>query len=180
VKQKVISPVTVKKYLDYLCDAFLIDNALRYDIRGRKYINTPLKYYFTDVGLRNARLNFRQLEETHTMENIIFNELKIRGYNVDVGLVICNEKNAYGNSVKKQLEVDFVCNKGSRRCYIQSAFAIPDREKLEQEEGSLIRISDSFKKIIIAKNTISPRFTESGTLIINIFDFLLNENSLEY
>ena len=178
VKQKVISPVTVKKYLDYLCDAFLIDNALRYDIRGRKYINTPLKYYFTDVGLRNARLNFRQLEETHTMENIIFNELKIRGYNVDVGLVICNEKNAYGNSVKKQLEVDFVCNKGSRRCYIQSAFAIPDREKLEQEEGSLIRISDSFKKIIIAKNTISPRFTESGTLIINIFDFLLNENSL--
>ena len=180
VKQKVISPVTVKKYLDYLCDAFLIDNALRYDIRGRKYINTPLKYYFTDVGLRNARLNFRQLEETHTMENIIFNELKIRGYNVDVGLVICNEKNAYGNSVKKQLEIDFVCNKGSRRCYIQSAFAIPDREKLEQEEGSLIRISDSFKKIIIAKNTISPRFTESGTLIINIFDFLLNENSLEY
>ena len=180
VKQKVISPVTVKKYLDYLCDAFLIDNALRYDIRGRKYINTPLKYYFTDVGLRNARLNFRQLEETHTMENIIFNELKIRGYNVDVGLVICNEKNAYGNSVKKQLEVDFVCNKGSRRCYIQSAFAIPDREKLEQEDGSLIRISDSFKKIIIAKNTISPRFTESVTLIINIFDFLLNENSLEY
>ena len=180
VKQKGISPVTVKKYLDYLCDAFLIDNALRYDIRDRKYINTPLKYYFTDVGLRNARLNFRQLEETHTMENIIFNELKIRGYNVDVGLVICNEKNAYGNSVKKQLEVDFVCNKGSRRCYIQSAFAIPDREKLEQEEGSLIRISDSFKKIIIAKNTISPRFTESGTLIMNIFDFLLNENSLEY
>jgi len=180
VKQKVISPVTVKKYLDYLCDAFLIDNALRYDIRGRKYINTPLKYYFTDVGLRNARLNFRQLEETHTMENIIFNELKIRGYNVDVGLVICNEKNAYGNSVKKQLEVDFVCNKGSRRCYIQSAFAIPDREKLEQEEGSLIRISDSFKKIIIAKDSISPRFTEAGTLIINIFDYLLNDNSLEY
>ena len=179
VKQKVISPVTVKKYLDYLCDAFLIDNALRYDIRGRKYINTPLKYYFTDVGLRNARLNFRQLEETHTMENIIFNELKIRGYNVDVGLVICNEKNAYGNSVKKQLEVDFVCNKGSRRCYIQSAFAIPDREKLEQEEGSLIRISDSFKKIIIVKDAPAPWYTEDGILVMSIFDFLLNLSSLD-
>lgn len=180
VKQKAISPITVKKYLDALCDAFLIDKALRYDIKGKKYINTPLKYYFTDMGLRNARLNFRQLEETHTMENIIFNELKIRSYNVDIGLVICNERNAGGNTVRKHLEVDFVCNKGSKRCYIQSAFAVPNQEKLEQEEGSLRRISDSFKKIIIAKDATSPRFTESGTLIMNIFDFLLNENSLDF
>ena len=180
MKRKVISPVTVKKYLDYLCDAFLIDKAQRYDIKGKKYINTPLKYYFTDIGLRNARLNFRQLEDNHTMENIIFNELKIRGYNVDVGLVTCTEKNSKGHAVRKQLEVDFVCNKGSKRCYIQSTFAIPDREKLGQEEGSLVRIPDSFKKIIIAKDAASQRFTESGTLILNIFDFLLNENSLEF
>ena len=180
VKKKTVSNTTVKNYIEYLCDSFLIDGAIRYDIKGKKYIDTPIKYYFTDMGLRNARLNFRQLEETHTMENIIFNELKIRSYNVDIGLVICNERNAGGNTVRKHLEVDFVCNKGSKRCYIQSAFAVPNQEKLEQEEGSLRRIPDSFKKIIIAKDATSPRFTESGTLIMNIFDFLLNENSLDF
>lgn len=180
VKRKTISPVTVKKYLDYLCDAFLIDKAMRYDIRGKKYINTPLKYYFADIGLRNARLNFRQLEETHTMENIIYNELRIRGYNVDVGLVVSAEKNKNGSSVKKQLEVDFVCNKGPKRCYIQSAYAIPDREKLRQKESAFGKIPDSFKKIIVARDTVSPWYTDAGTLVMNVFDFLLNENSLDF
>lgn len=180
VKGKAISPVTVKKYLDYLCDAFLIDSAMRYDIRGKKYINTPLKYYFTDVGLRNARLNFRQLEETHTMENIIYNELRIRDYNVDVGLVPGTEQNKKGVSVRKQLEVDFVCNKGSKRCYIQAAYAIPDREKLRQEERAFIKIPDSFKKVIVARDTLSPWYTDAGTLVMNIFDFLLNPGSLDF
>ena len=153
---------------------------MRYDIRGKKYINTPLKYYFTDVGLRNARLNFRQLEETHTMENIIYNELRIRDYNVDVGLVAGTEQNKKGVSVRKQLEVDFVCNKGSKRCYIQAAYAIPDREKLRQEERAFIKIPDSFKKVIVARNTLSPWYTDAGTLVMNIFDFLLNPGSLDF
>ena len=143
-KNKVIRSATIKNYLDYLCDAFVVNKASRYDIKGRKYIDTPQKYYFTDIGLRNARINFRQIEENHTMENIIFNELVNRDLNVDVGLVnvVQNDKN--GNPIRKQLEVDFVCNKGSKRYYVQSAFAIPDSEKMAQESNSLLRIDDSF------------------------------------
>lgn len=178
VKRKAISPVTIKKYIDCLCDAFLLDSAMRYDIKGKKYIDTPSKYYFTDMGLRNARLNFRQLEETHAMENILFNELKLRGYNVDIGTVLRNEKNAAGESVRKFLEIDFVCNKGSERCYIQSAYAIPDEINLEQEQRSLLLTGDSFKKIIVTKDAIAPWYNEAGVLIIGLFDFLLNPDSL--
>ena len=179
VKQKKISGSTIKRYLDYLCDSFLIDKAIRYDVRGKKYIDTPVKYYFTDMGLRNARLNFRQLEETHSMENMIFNELKIRGFNVDVGVIVQHDTNEKGNSIRKQLEIDFVCNKGSKRYYIQSAYAIPDQAKMEQEQRSLMLTGDFFKRIIITKDTPAPYYNESGVLIMNIYDFLLNENSLE-
>ena len=144
VKNKTISKETIIKYIDYLKDSFLIDSAIRYDIKGKKYINTPSKYYFTDLGLRNARLNFRQVEETHAMENIIFNELKVRGYNVDVGVVVMNEVDKNGKKIRKQLEVDFVCNKGSKRFYIQSAYALPDKEKMEQEQRSLVNTGDGF------------------------------------
>lgn len=174
-KGKSISVNTIKSYLDYLCDAFVVSRAVRYDIKGRKYIDSPQKYYFTDVGLRNARINFRQLEENHTMENVIFNELLARGYGVDVGLV-----NATGSDgKKKQLEVDFVCNKGSKRYYVQSAFAIPDEAKMRQESNSLLRIGDTFKKIIVVKDTPAPWYTEEGILVIGIHDFLLTENSLD-
>ena len=179
VKKKKISSSTIKRYIDYLCDAFLIDRALRYDVRGKKYIDTPVKYYFTDLGLRNARLNFRQLEETHTMENVIFNELKLRGFNVDVGVVTQCSKNEKGNCVRKQLEIDFVCNKGSKRYYIQSAYALPNAAKLEQEQRSLTLTGDFFKRIILTKDTPAPYYTENGILIMGIYDFLLNENSLE-
>lgn len=135
VKQKTISNTTIKRYIDYFCDSFLIDSAVRYDIKGKKYINTPVKYYFTDLGLCNARLNFRQLEEMHAMENIIFNELKIRGFNVDV--ITLNKTNEKGHGIRKRLELDFVCNKGSRRYYIQLAYAIPDRAKMERERRLL-------------------------------------------
>lgn len=179
-KNKVISSATIKNYLDYLCDAFVVNKASRYDIKGRKYIDTPQKYYFTDIGLRNARINFRQIEENHTMENIIFNELVNRDLNVDVGLVnvVQNDKN--GNPIRrKQLEVDFVCNKGSKRYYVQSAFAIPDSEKMAQESNSLLRIDDSFKKIIVVKDTPAPWYTEKGILVIGIYDFLLRADSLD-
>ena len=178
-KNKVISSATIKNYLDYLCDAFVVNKASRYDIKGRKYIDTPQKYYFTDIGLRNARINFRQIEENHTMENIIFNELVNRDLNVDVGLVnvVQNDKN--GKPIRKQLEVDFVCNKGSKRYYVQSAFAIPDSEKMAQESNSLLRIDDSFKKIIVVKDTPAPWYTEKGILVIGIYDFLLRADSLD-
>ena len=179
VKQKTISKTTITKYIDYLQDAFLIDSAMRYDIKGKKYINTPVKYYFTDIGLRNARLNFRQLEETHTMENIIFNELRIRGFNVDVGVVVVNSTDKDGASIRKQLEIDFVCNKGSKRFYIQSAYAIPNQGKMEQEQRSLMLTGDGFKKIIITKDAPAPHYNDSGVLIMSIFDFLLNPASLE-
>lgn len=179
VKNKKISSNTIRRYLDYLCDSFLIDTALRYDVRGKKYIDTPLKYYFTDMGLRNARLNFRQLEETHSMENILFNELKIRGFNVDVGVIIQHEPNENGNSVRKQLEIDFVCNKGSRRYYIQSAYAIPDQAKLEQEQRSLMLTGDFFKRMIVTKDTPAPHYNDDGVLLMSVYDFLLDENSLE-
>ncbi len=178
VKKKKISYTTIKRYMDYLCDSFLIDSAIRYDIKGRKYIDTPMKYYFTDMGLRNARLNFRQIEETHSMENIIFNELKMRGFNVDVGVVTQHVTNEKGDSIRKQLEIDFVCNKGSKRYYIQSAYAIPDQAKMEQEQRSLMLTGDFFKRLIITKDTPAPYYNESGMLIMNIYDFLLDENSL--
>ena len=179
IKNKKISSATIRKYIDYLCDSFLIDSAVRYDVKGKKYIDTPVKYYFTDMGLRNARLNFRQLEETHSMENIIFNELKIRGFNVDVGVIMQYETNEKGNSVRKQLEIDFVCNKGSKRYYIQSAYAIPDQAKMEQEQRSLMLTGDFFKRIIITKDTPAPYYNENGVLIMSVYDFLLNENSLD-
>ena len=179
VKQKVISNTTIQKYIGYLCDSFLIDSAIRYDIKGKKYIDTPVKYYFTDLGLRNARLNFRQLEETHAMENIIFNELKIRGFNVDVGVITQHASNEKGHGVRKQLEVDFVCNKGYKRYYIQSAYAIPDQVKMEQEQRSLMMIGDSFKKIIITKDAPAPYYNEDGVLVMSVYDFLLDARSLD-
>ena len=178
VKNKKISSSTIKKYIHYLCDSFLIDSAVRYDVKGKKYIDTPVKYYFTDMGLRNARLNFRQLEETHSMENIIFNELKIRGFNVDVGVIIQYDTNEKGNSIRKQLEIDFVCNQGSKRYYIQSAYAIPDQAKMEQEQRSLMLTGDFFKRIIITRDTPAPHYNENGVLLMSVYDFLLNENSL--
>ena len=178
-KNKVISSNTVKSYLDYLCDAYVVSRATRYDIKGKKYIDTPQKYYFSDVGIRNACINFRQLEENHTMENIIYNELIARNFNVDVGIITATGKDNDGKSVRKQLEVDFVCNKGSKRYYIQSAFSIPDREKMEQESNSLLRIDDSFKKIIVVKDLPVPTYTEDGILVISVYDFLLNSNSLD-
>lgn len=180
VKKKKISNSTIKRYIDYLCDSFLIDSAIRYDVKGRKYIDTPVKYYFTDMGLRNARLNFRQIEETHSMENIIFNELKMRGFNVDVGVIMQYDTNEKGASIRKQLEIDFVCNQGSKRYYIQSAYAIPDQAKMEQEQRSLMLTGDFFKRMIITKDTPAPYYNEEGVLIMNVYDFLLNENSLNF
>lgn len=180
VKKKKISNSTIKRYIDYLCDSFLIDSAIRYDVKGKKYIDTPVKYYFTDMGLRNARLNFRQIEETHSIENIIFNELKMRGFNVDVGVIMQHETNEKGSNIRKQLEIDFVCNLGSKRYYIQSAYAIPDQAKMEQEQRSLMLTGDFFKRIIITKDTPAPYYNESGVLIMSVYDFLLNENSLAF
>ncbi len=179
VKNKTITKPTIIKYIDYLCDSFLIDKAIRYDIKGKKYIDTPSKYYFTDLGLRNARLNFRQIEETHAIENIIFNELKVRGFNVDIGVVVVNETDKNGKKIRKQLEIDFVCNKGSKRYYIQSAFAVSDIGKMQQEQRSLINTGDGFKKIIITKDFLAPLYNEEGVLVMNVFDFLLNQDSLD-
>lgn len=180
VKQINIKSETLKDYLDYFIDSFLIEKALRYDIKGKKYINTPSKYYFTDIGLRNARLNFRQVEETHLMENIVYNELKRRGYNVDVGVVEYYSKNENNKSVLNASEVDFVCNLIDRRYYIQVAYSIPTKEKLEQEQNSLLRIDDSFKKIIIVKDLIRSHYTDEGIYLLNLFDFLLDFDSLNY
>ena len=174
-----VSDKTIGTYIGYLLDAFFISKAERYDIKGKRYIASPFKYYFTDVGLRNAQLNFRQQEENHIMENIIYNELLVRGFNVDVGVVEHAEKNKEGKVVRKRLEVDFVCNRGSLRYYIQSAFAIPDREKMEQEQNSLIRIDDSFKKIIVVKDRIKLWRNEKGIVVMGIMDFLLNPDSLD-
>ncbi len=178
-KNKTISQNTIKSYLDYLCDAFVVSKAARYNIKGRKYIGTAQKYYFSDIGLRNARINFRQVEENHTMENIIFNELTARGFNVDVGIVTLSQKDKNGNLMRKQLEVDFVCNKGSKRYYVQSAFAIPDSKKMQQESNPLLRIDDSFKKIIVVKDVPAPGYTEDGILVISVYDFLLNADSMD-
>ena len=174
-----VTDKTVSSYIEYLLDAFLIRKTSRYDIKGRKYINSPFKYYFSDIGLRNARLNFRQQEQTHIMENIIYNELVMRGFNVDVGIIEHVVRTENNKRESKQLEVDFVCNKGNQRYYIQSAFSIPDAEKLAQEQASLDRIDDSFKKIIITQDRTKLWRNEKGYIIINLLDFLLLENSLE-
>lgn len=178
VKRRDISYDTIKNYLDMLQDAFVIEKAVRYDIKGKRYIDTPSKYYFEDLGLRNARINFRQAEQTHLMENLIYNELRIRGLSVDVGEVVVNTKDENGISRRKNLEVDFVCNRGFRRCYIQSALALPTTEKMEQECASLRRISDSFQKIVIVGGLAPTYQTDDGILILNIFDFLLDEKSV--
>lgn len=180
VKQVSIHPDTLKNYLDYFVDSFLIEQAKRYNIKGKKYINTPSKYYFTDIGLRNARLNFRQSEETHAMENIVYNELKIRGFNVDVGIVDYYSSDDNQKSILKQAEVDFVCNMSDKCYYIQVALSLPSQEKLEQEQNSLIRITDSFKKIIIVKDISRSHYNEDGIYLMSLFDFLLNPDSLSF
>lgn len=179
IGRKKVAPATIKQYLDYLVDAFLISRAERYDVKGRRYISTPSKYYFVDMGLRNARLNFRQIEETHIMENVIYNELLYRGYSVDVGVVETREQNEEGNSVRRQTEIDFVCNQGSQRYYIQSAFALPTEEKRRQEYRPLYNVQDSFKKFVIVKDDILPRRDDNGIVTLGLRHFLLNENSLE-
>lgn len=168
-----IGAPTLKSYIDYFCDAFLVEQVNRYDVKGKRYIGTPLKYYFSDLGLRNALLNFRQVEKTHLMENLIYNELRGRGYNVDVGVVPYNGKNAQGVSFRKQLEVDFVCNKGSQRLYVQSALALPTQEKIDQETKSLRRINDGFQKMVVVGDHTIGSHDESGILFINIYDFLM-------
>lgn len=178
VKKSKITANTVKKYLDYFEDSFLIESAQRYDIKGKAYIETPKKYYFSDLGLRNARINFRQFEQTHAMENIIYNELRMRGYSVDVGVVTIAE-NKGGKVIRKQLEVDFVCNLGSARYYIQSAYSLPDEEKLLQETKPFRKIDDSFKKILVTKDIVPKHYDEHGILTLNIYDFLLDPASIE-
>lgn len=173
VKKTKIDDATISVYLGYFAEAYLLRRVQQYDIKGRKYINTPQKYYLTDVGLRNAQLNFRQQEETHLMENVIYNELCIRGFNVDVGVVEYNYKDEEGKSKRSKLEVDFVVNRGNRRCYIQSAFAIPDEEKRQQETNSLRRINDSYRKIVIVREHIVPWFDENGIYYIGLEDFCL-------
>lgn len=171
---------TVSSYISYLEDAFLIEMAERYDVKGKKYIGSTKKFYFTDVGLRNARLNFRQQEPSHILENIIYNELLVRGFNVDVGVVEKHIKDSDGKQKNVHLEIDFVCNKGSLRYYIQSVYSVPDEAKMNQETASLDRISDSFKKIIVTQDNIKPWHTQKGYLVINILDFLLDEKSMEF
>lgn len=176
--QSGISQNTIRQYIEYLKEAYLINEAIRYDVKGRKYIGSPLKYYFEDVGLRNARLGFRQVEETHLMENVIYNELICRGYNVDVGIVPIRE-NVDGKFIRKQLEIDFVANVGSKRYYIQSAFSIPDEAKARQEKASLDNVGDSFKKIVIVKDVAKVTRDEKGITTMCLYDFLLKEDSLE-
>lgn len=179
VIQSNISANTIRQYIEYLEDAFVINKANRYNVKGRKYIGTPLKYYFEDVGLRNARLGFRQVEETHIMENVIYNELRSRGYSVDVGVVEKRGRNEEGKEERTYLEIDFIANLGSKRYYIQSAFSMPTEEKRIQEKASLINIGDSFKKIIIVKDVVNVTRDEDGITTMSIYDFLLKENSLE-
>ena len=170
-----ISPATLKSYISYCSDAFLIEEANRYDVKGRKYIGTPMKYYFSDLGLRNALLNFRQVEKTHLMENAIYSELRRQGFNVDVGVVTVNGKDENGSSYRKQLEVDFVCNKGSRRCYIQSALSLPSQEKIDQETNSLRRLDDGFERIVIVGDHMSSNHDDNGILFMSIYDFMTKE-----
>ena len=179
IKNANITNKTISNYLSYLLESFLVNKAIRYDIKGKKYINTLSKYYFTDIGLRNAVLNMRQQEETHIMENIIYNELITRGYSVDIGMVEIKKQDKDGKWIRIQLEIDFIANLGSKKYYVQSALSIPDREKEIQETRSLNNINDSFKKIIVVKDHIMPRRNEEGILTIGLFDFLLKEDSLD-
>jgi uncharacterized protein len=178
-KNSVIAYDTVKDYIDYLCDSFLVEKSTRYNIKGRYYINSPYKYYFMDLGLRNARLNFRQFEKNHLMENLVYNEMRVRGFNVDVGIVPLIRRDANGRMQRSSLEVDFVCNLGSQRYYIQAAYRIPSDEKSQQESASLLNIDDSFKKIIVVGEECPIMRSEQGITTISIYDFLLNEHSLE-
>ena len=177
-KRMRITRDTVASYLQYMQDAFLIEKAQRYDVRGRHYIGTPMKYYFVDVGLRNARLNFRQNDYGHIMENVIYNELRMRGMSVDVGMVEVNCKED-GKSKRKQFEVDFVCNRGSQRYYIQSAYVLYDEEKRQQETKSLRHITDSFKNILVQKDSILPYYDDNGFLNLGLFDFLTDETAID-
>lgn len=178
-KHVTLDPETIKSYLEYICDSFLVEKAMRYDVKGKKYINTPYKYYFSDLGLRNARINFRQDEKTHLMENVIFNELVSRGFNVDIGVVPIVFTDDTGKQKRTQLEIDFVCNQGSRRYYVQSAFRMDSDEKREQEQASLLKVNDSFKKIIVIGEDAIVHRNEQGITTMSIYDFLLNPNSLE-
>lgn len=175
-----ITATTITKYIEYLEDAFLIEKASRYDIKGKSYIGTPMKYYFMDMGLRNSRISFRQMEITHSMENVIYNELRMRGFRVDVGNISIVEPGKDGKPVKKQLEVDFICNKGSKKYYIQSAYMLGTEEKMAQEIRPFLKINDSFKKIIITSDTPKPFYTEEGILLMNVYDFLMMPDSLEF
>lgn len=177
-RQNNLSAVTIKKYLDIICESFLMEKAERYDVKGRKYINTPYKYYFVDPGLRNARMNFRQPDFSHIMENVIYNELRVRGFNVDVGVVPVT-KMENGKQLRKQYEIDFVCNLGSQRYYIQAAYRMESDAKIAQEKASLRNVNDSFKKIVIVGEHTPVVRDESGITTISIYDFLLNENSLD-
>lgn len=179
VRHENISNKTVGNYLEYICDAFMAEKVARYDVKGKKYIDSPYKYYFVDTGLRNARLNFRQKEPTHLMENIIYNELRVRGYNVDVGVVRVVSRDADLRQSRSQLEIDFVCNLDSKKYYIQSAYRLPNEEKIKQEEASLRKVDDSFKKIIILGEDILVHRNEEGITTMGIYDFLLNPNSLD-
>ncbi len=179
VEKKTVSATTIKKYLDYFENSFLIDSAMRYDVKGKSYIGTPVKYYFSDPGLRNVQINFRQFEPNHIMENIIFNELKMRGFNVDIGVVPIMGKNAKGKAARKHLEIDFICNRGSNKYYIQSAYYIPDAEKRNQETRPLTKIKDTFKKIIVTKDSIAGYYDDMGIYTTSIYDFLLDPNILE-
>lgn len=179
IRHENINNKTTNNYLEYICDSFLMERVARYDVKGKRYIESPYKYYFVDLGLRNARVNFRQLEKTHMMENIIYNELRVRGFNVDVGIVPVLKRDENGKMIRSHLEIDFVCNQGSRRYYIQSAYRMPTEEKVEQEEASLRKVDDSFKKIVILGEDILVRRNEAGITTIGVYDFLLNPNSLD-
>ncbi len=174
-----ITATTITKYIEYLEDAFLIEEAKRYDIKGKSYIGTPLKYYYTDMGLRNTRINFRQIEVTHSMENVIYNELRMRGFHVDVGNLTIVESGKDKKAVKKQLEIDFICSKGSKKYYIQSAYLLETEEKTAQEIRPFLKVNDSFKKIVVTSNTPKPFYTEEGILMMSVYDFLLNPESLD-
>lgn len=179
IRHENINNKTTHNYLEYICDSFLMERASRYDVKGKRYIESPYKYYFVDLGLRNARVNFRQLEPTHMMENVIYNELRVRGFNVDVGVVPVLKRDENGKMMRSHLEIDFVCNQGSRRYYIQSAYRMPTEEKVEQEEASLRKVDDSFKKIVILGEDILVRRNEAGITTMGIYDFLLNPDSLD-
>ena len=179
VNNSKITAPTITKYIEYLEDAFLIEEANRYDIKRKSYIGTPMKYYFMDMGLRNSRIHYRQLEVTHSMENVIYNELRMRGFHVDVGNLTVIEKGKDAKPIKKQLEVDFICNKGSKKYYIQSAYMLETETKMAQEIRPFLKINDSFKKIVITSDIPKPFYNDQGILIMNVYDFLLNADSLD-